>query len=333
MKIITVEEHFESELITQKINQVTGKGALPPLSSGMLEYMKTSLPTAEMMQSITGTRLDFMDQNGIAMQVLSYGNSSPQNLAPEIAIDLCKEANDKLAKEIQKQPDRFAAFAVLPVGDPTAAAQELKRAVEQLNFKGALLKGNYQGQFFDDPFFFPIFKMASDLDVPIYMHPSFIPSEINDHYFKSPNWSDTVNGILSSAGYGWHMDVGIQVIRMIVSGIFDKLPNLKLISGHWGEMVPMFLERLDDELDDYSGLKESFSTYYRNNVYLTPSGMLFEPQLKFILDEMGPEHLLYSIDYPYKHPANSQTFLTEGNLPAQTKELIAHGNAERLLHL
>lgn len=130
------------------------------------------------------------------------------------------------------------------------------------------------------------------------------------------------------------MDVGIQVMRMIWSGIFDKLPNLKLISGHWGEMIPMFLERLDDELTNYSGLKKPFSEYYRNNVWLTPSGMLSEPQLKFILDEMGPEHIMYSLDYPYKQPKNGKTFLTEiSALTDKQRELFAHGNAEKLLKL
>ncbi|MFC6171817.1 amidohydrolase family protein [Loigolactobacillus jiayinensis] len=333
MKIITVEEHYESAKITQAINQSVGKAAAPNLSPDMLHYMRTSLPTPEIMQDFTDQRLTFMAHYGIDQQVLSYGNSSPQNLAPALAIPLCRQANDELAQVVAANPTRFGALAALPVGDPAAAAAELKRAITELHFNGVLLKGNYQGKFFDNAFFFPIFKMASDLDVPIYFHPSFIPNDITQHYFASAGWSDVVTGIFSSAGYGWHMDVGIQVMRMIISGIFDKLPNLKLISGYWGELVPQFLERLDDELDAYAGLKHSFSDYYRQNVYVTPSGILSQPQLNFILAEMGPEHLIYSIDYPYKQPANTRTFLDNTALTSAQLEAFSHGNAERVFHL
>lgn len=333
MKIITVEEHFESAKITQEINQAVGKAAMPNVSKEMLHYMQTTLPTPEIMQDVTKERIAFMDKYEIDQQILSYGNSSPQNFDPKVAVKLCQDANNELAKAIKTNPTRFAGLAVLPVGDPTAAATELKRAVTELHLNGVLLKGNYQNKYFDDSFFFPIFEMASKLDVPVYFHPSFIDPSVTQHYFASDNWSDVVTGILSSAGYGWHMDVGIQVIRMMASGIFDKLPNLKLVSGHWGELVPMFLERLDDELDAYDGLKKSFSDYYRNNVYITPSGILSKPQLNFLLAEMGPEHLVYSIDYPYKQPENARTFLDHTDLTPDQLEAFAHGNAEQIFHL
>lgn len=333
MKIITIEEHVESAAITKAIADQTGASAVPTLSPDMQHYMATSLPSPAVMQDVDDQRLAFMDKYHIDMQVLSYGNASPQNLDPAIAVALCRQANDELAQIVANHPTRFGAMAVLPVGDPQAAAQELKRAVTELGFKGLLLKGNYQGKFFDDPFFFPIFEMASELDVPVYFHPSFIPNEISAHYFQSDQWSDVVSGIFASAGYGWHMDVGIQVMRMIISGIFDKLPHLKIVSGHWGELVPLFLERLDDELSPWAGLKQPFSSYYRQNVYVTPSGILSQPQLNFLLEEMGPEHLIYSIDYPYKTPTNSLSFLQDAKLTDAAREAFSHGNAERIYHL
>lgn len=333
MKVIAVEEHFESAKVTAAIQAATGASALPKLSAEMLHYMQTTLPTPAIMQDVTGARLAFMDESGIDMQVLSYGNSSPQNLPPKQAVPLCQLANDELARVIAQNPTRFAGLAALPVGDPQAAAAELKRAVNELHLNGVLLKGNYAGKFFDDPCFLPIFEQAAALDVPVYFHPSFIPPAITQHYFASDQWSDVTTGILSSAGYGWHMDVGIQVMRMIVSGIFDKLPNLKLVSGHWGELIPQFIERLDDELSGHADLKHLFSDYYRHNVYVTPSGILAEPQLKFVLDEMGPEHVLFAIDYPYKQAKNTQAFLASASLSDQARDLIAHGNAERIFHL
>jgi predicted TIM-barrel fold metal-dependent hydrolase len=333
MKIITVEEHFESKKINQAIRDQSGQAVVPEMSQEMQAYMSHELPNWRVLQDTTRYRLKFMDRYGIDLQLLSYGNSSPQNLAPANAIPLCQQANDELARVIATQPTRFAGLAVLPVGDPTAAATELKRAVTQLGFKGALLKGNFQGKFFDEEMFFPLFAMASQLDVPVYLHPSFIPPEIAQHYFAHSNWSETVTGILATAGFGWHMDSGIQVMRLILSGIFDKLPNLKIISGHWGEFIPYFLERLDDELTAFVKLEKPFSTYYRQNVYVSPSGILSEPQLRFLKDELGPEHLLYSLDYPYKQPAKSNSFLQTKILSANEKEMFAHQNAEKIFHL
>lgn len=333
MKLITVEEHFESAKVTDAIQTAAGNAALPPVSAALRQYMQDNLPTPTIMQDSQHERLAFMDRNGINMQVLSYGNQSPQNLAPEQSVPLSRLANDELAKVVAKKPDRFAGLAVLPVGDPQAAVVELNRAVKKLGLRGVLLKGNYQNRFFDDPFFFPIFEAIAALDVPVYFHPSFIPQTVTEHYFEGNQWSDVVTGILSSAGYGWHMDVGIQVLRLITSGIFDRLPGLKVISGHWGEFVPMFLERLDDELTAYASLKHPFSHYYRRNVYVTPSGILSDPQLQFMLAEMGADHLMYSLDYPYKQPIASDQFLDRADLTDEQRAQISFGTATTLFHL
>ncbi|WP_461212797.1 amidohydrolase family protein [Lacticaseibacillus sp. GG6-2] len=333
MKIITVEEHYESAAVTQAMAKLANTASRPKVSPEMLTYMQTKLPSPAIMQDVTQERLAFMDRYDVDMQLLSYGNASPQNLDPNVSVDLCRLANDELSRVVEADPKHFAALAVLPVGDPEAAAKELHRAVAKCHCHGVLLKGNYQGKFFDDPFFLPIFTAASELDVPVYFHPSFVPPVITQHYFESDQWFDVVSGIFGTAGYGWHMDVGIQVMRMILSGIFDKLPNLKLVSGHWGELVPMFLERLDDELDAYAGLDKPFSTYYRQNVYITPSGILSQPQLNFLLAEVGSDHLLYSLDYPYKQPANGRTFLDQTTLTPAQLDAFTHGNAERIFHL
>lgn len=332
LKIITVEEHIQFKNITEAIQKQTGN-ALPNLSSDMLNYMHTSLPSANQMEDTSQARIKFMNQYGIDMQVLSYGNSSPQNLQPALAVELCRQANDQMAAVVASNPTRFVGLATLPVGDPTAAVKELERAINKLGLKGVELKGNFDNRFFDDPMFFPIFEKAAELDAPIYFHPSFIPSSITDHYFNSPNWSDVATGILSSAGFGWHMDIGIQIMRMVVSGIFDKLPSLTLVSGHWGEFIPMFFERLDEELTPYSNLKHPFSYYYRHNIYLTPSGMFTKPQLDLVKTEMGADHIIYSVDYPYKQPTNTNSFLTQSGLSNDEIELISHQNAEQVFHL
>lgn len=332
MKVITIEEHFSSLRISEKMKQLQPKGATQ--NTGLQTLLKHYLPTNDDIEDVGIRRIGFMDKSGIDMQVIGYGGGSPQSLSGAVAIELCKEANDELAALISRNPTLFAGFATLPVTDPAEAAAELERTVKQLGFKGAMLAGTFQGKFFDQEVFFPIFEKAAELDVPVYMHPGIIENGIADHYFKDERWPALVNGIFPASGYGWHMDSGIHVLRMILSGIFDKLPDLKLISGHWGEFVPFFLTRLDKELSPVCHhLQHLISTYYKNNVYITPSGIFDEAQLNFCIAVMGIERIIYSGDYPYLIDHDTRGFLERASISEVDKEKIAHLNVEKLLKL
>ena len=222
----------------------------------------------------------------------------------------------------------------MPFAAPDAAADELRRVVKKYNFCGALVAGQFNGRFYNEAEFFPIFKAAAELDVPIYFHPAIVRQEIQSYYYLSDAYSQTVGAVLGSYGLGWHFDVGVHVLRMILSGILDKLPTLKIISGHWGETIPAFLDRLDQALPKkVTGLKKIVSDYYRESVYLTPSGILSENQLEYLVKVMGADHIIYALDYPYTKPEKPFEFLAESNLTAEQKEMIAHGNAEKILHL
>lgn len=335
MKIITIEEHFRSVKVSEKMEQLASRGSDANENKAGLEIAKNYLTSYEDIDDVGERRIKFMNESGIDMQVISYGNGNPQTLKDAVlAIELCQLANNDLADSIAKNPTRFAGFASLPVADPVAAATELDRAVNQLGFKGAMLAGTFYGQFFDDPVFFPIFAKAAELNVPIYMHPAIIDKKISDYYFKSDQWSEQVTGTFASAGYGWHMDIGIHVVRMILSGIFDKLPNLKLISGHWGEFVPYFLERMDEVMTpSATHLKRKVSEYYKKNVYITPSGIFSIPQLQFAIAEMGADHIIYSGDYPYLIKRDTADFLKNAPISEEDKAKIGHLNVEKLLNL
>ncbi|MBE8725039.1 amidohydrolase family protein [Flavobacterium hungaricum] len=335
MKIITIEEHFSSPKISEKMKQFQPKNADAEKDKDVKALIKHYLPTNEDIEDVGARRLKFMDESGIDMQVISYGSGSPQGIAdPKMAIELCAEANEELACLIKQNPTRFAGFTTLPVVYPVAAAAELERAVKDLGFKGALLAGTFQGKFFDDPMFFPIFEKAAHLNVPIYLHPGIIDKKVADYYFKNENWPNLVNGIFPTSGFGWHMDSGIHVLRMILSGIFDKLPNLKLISGHWGEFVPFFLERMDEELGAVaSHLKCKISQYYKENVYITPSGIFSETQLQFAIAQVGADHIIYSGDYPYLMKKETGDFLKNASISEEDKAKIGHLNVEKLLNL
>ena len=334
MKVITLEEHYADQRIMDGNNAY--RKEQPPMSPEQQEAMKFMMSRAFPGEELLDfdKRLAYMDENHIDMQVLSMTSPVSDLVPREDAIRICQEANNITKQHIDDHPDRFAGFATLPMADPEAAADELERCVKELGFCGALLAGRYKGRFYNEAEFFSIFEKAAELNVPLYFHPAGIPMEVQEAYYMSDAYSFIVSAELASAGYGWHVEVGIQVVRLILSGIFDKLPNLKFISGHWGETIPAFLERMDSILDrEITGLKKNVSEYYKEHVYLTPSGILSNDQLNYLVRLMGADHILYAVDYPYVKPEGVYAFLAESALSEDEKELIAHGNAERLLHL
>lgn len=335
-KIITIEEHFVLKKISQRVAEFNSKqnGGILSNDPVQKELMAFVLPAFDDIEDVGDRRIKFMDESGIDIQVLSYGAGSPQNITDHtLAIELCQEANNELANLIKIHPTRFAGFAILPVADPNAAADELNRAVKELGFKGAMLSGTFNGRFFDEPEFLPIFSKAQELNVPLYMHPAIISKSIIEHYYKSDNWSSVASAMFASAGYGWHLDSGIAIVRLIASSIFDKLPNLQLISGHWGELVPFYLNRLDDQLSKTLTLSRKISDYYKSNIYITPSGLFSEAQLQFAISEVGADRIIYSGDYPFLIDKNTKGFLETASISKEDKEKIAYRNAEKLLKL
>lgn len=182
------------------------------------------------------------------------------------AIELCRYANDKLYDYIQTCPDRFLEFAIIPINEPKAAADELERAITQLNFKDVLIPGRPVDVFLEQEKYDAIFAKAEALGVPIYLHPAPFNADIYQAYYKSDVYSDATAASFASYGYGWHIDVGIHAIHLVLGGVFDKHPNLQMIIGHWGEFAPFFLERMDEALlSDH--LNEPISYYFKNHFH------------------------------------------------------------------
>ena len=334
MKIITLEEHYTDQRIMDA-NLAFNKDQpqLPPEQEKAMKFlMSRSFPGPELLDF--DKRLQYMDKNRIDMQVLSFTSPVSDLVPAEEAVNICRQANDITKQHMDEHPDRFAGFATLPMAAPAAAAEELERCVKELGFCGVLLAGRCKGRFYNEKEFYPIFEKAAELDVPVSFHPAFIPMEVQNAYYKSDAYSFVVGAELASAGYGWHSEVGIQIMRLILSGIFDRLPDLKFISGHWGETIPSFLDRMDIILDqEITGLKKKVSEYYKEHIYITPSGIMSTDQLEYIVKLMGADHVLYAIDYPYMKPDNVYEFLTESHLTEEEQEMIAYKNAMRLLHL
>jgi uncharacterized protein len=277
-------------------------------------------------------RLPAMDQAGIDMQIVSYSNAT-QDAPPAQAASLAQAANDRLAEAVRKHPNRFGGFCTLPWQDTDAAVRELERCVQQLGIRATLLIGRPgKSVFLEDKQFEPILAKLAELDAPLYIHPGAPLLQVQQPYYGGLNKEVTAR--LSLFGWGWHHEAGIQVVRLILSGALDRHPNLKIISGHWGEMVPFFLQRLDDMIPQgASGLRRTITQTYRDQVWVTPSGMLNMPHFNFVHETLGYERIMFSVDYPYLTMTGARSWLE--SLPVAEKErvAIASGNAKKLFRL
>ena len=168
--------------------------------------------------------------------------------------------------------------------------------------------------------------------MPLYLHPGAPLPQVREPYYSGLD--KEVSARLSLFGWGWHNETGIHVIRVMLAGAFDRYPNLQVISGHWGEMVPFYLQRLDDAIPrEVTGLSRTITDTYRAHVHVTPSGMLTLPHFKFIQEVVGIDRILFAVDYPYLTNTGARRFLEALPVSDADRAKIAHGNAERLLRL
>src|SRR6266568_4493137 len=274
-------------------------------------------------------RIAEMDAAGIDIQVLSHGAPSVQRLEAELAVRLARGANDRLAETVRSHPDRFAAFAMLPTADPKAAADELERAVTRLGFKGAMVHGLTGSLFLDDQRFWPIFERAQALDVPLYMHPAIPHPAVIEAYYN--DYAENHPGILR-AGCGFTVETATQGIRLVLSGLFDTYPRLKIIIGHLGEGLPFYLWRISHGLRGSLGSK-SFRDVFCEHFYVTTSGFFSNPALLCCVMEMGIDRILFSVDYPFVDNPPGTKWTETLPLCAEDKEKLLNGNAKRLLKL
>ena len=329
MKLITLEEHIPLKTLNQALAKYPSEDAMR--TSGATTPDLPYCPDPMLFGNV-GARLADMDKYHITKQILSAPVSV--GLLPKEEASVVSDANDEMAEIVKQHPDRFGAFAVLPWSSPDAAAKELERAMTRLGFQGAILAGRPTGKekFLDDELFTPVLEAAEALNAPIYVHPAPPMTSVQKCYYDG--LGDQLSARLSLYGWGWHNEAGIQVLRMILSGAFEKFPKLQLIAGHWGEMVPFFLSRLDQALPQkVTKLKRSITDTFRENIYVTPSGIFDYPQLKFCVEVLGAERILHSVDFPFISNAGAKPFIENAPITDEEKEMIAYQNAERLFHL
>jgi predicted TIM-barrel fold metal-dependent hydrolase len=278
-------------------------------------------------------RIADMDAAGIDVQVLSLASMGMDALDAATARSLAADVNDELAQAIRAFPGRFGGFATLALKDPVGAASELERCIHKLGFVGALLDGTTDGLFLDDPRFLPVWEAAAHLGVPIYLHPAPPPEPVREAYYSG--LPADLGFFLSIAGWGWHAETGLHTLRLIVSGLFDRFPNLQLIIGHMGEGLPYALARSSNVLSRAAHLRQPVADYFQTNIHVTTSGYFTLPPLQCAIDVIGINRLLFSVDYPFSPTAHGRSYLDALAKSFNPDDLakLAHGNADRLLKL
>jgi len=273
-------------------------------------------------------RLEVMDANGVDFAVLSISGPGVQ-VEPDTAtaVRLARSANDRLGKEMQKRPTRYGGFAHLALQDPKEAADELERCMRDLNFSGALINGETNGVYLDDPRYDVFWERVSALKAAIYLHPGN-PQAMAPAYADHPElWGPT---------WSWAAETCTHALRLIFRGTFDRYPDARLILGHMGETLPIQRWRLDSRYaisNHRYPIAKKPSDYLRLNIFITTSGVCSDAALRCALDELGPRNVMFSIDYPFEDTKIACDWIDGAKLSETERAAVAHGNAAALLRL
>jgi predicted TIM-barrel fold metal-dependent hydrolase len=314
--VIAIEEHYEDPAMAARADARRRAAGAPGVASKLADLGQL--------------RLGEMDSAGIDLQVISHAPSQIQQMEPNESVPEATAMNDRLHDAVDRNPERFAAFAALPTRDPRAAADELERTVTRLGFKGAMIHGRTQEVFHDAQTFWPIYERAQHLDVPIYIHPGpphpgMVAAYYADYLPDFPG--------LSSAAWGYTIDTANQVVRMILSGLFDAYPNLKIVIGHMGESIPFLVDRIDEALKRPGNKPVSFKETFCKNFWITTSGHFSTPALLCAVMEMGIDRILFSVDWPFIDNEPGMRWMETVPLSAEDREKMFNGNARRLLKM
>lgn len=329
MRVVTLEEHFTIPDLVRRLDPaaVMRRGFPPPGTPWGPARM------ADKLADLGPARLADMDASGITVQVLSVSGPGADVISAEDGPAIARAFNDGLARSVAEHPHRYAGFAHLPMTAPEAAADELERCMTQLGFCGALINGVIEDRFLDDPRFAPLLARAEKLNAPLYLHPGIPPEAVRNAYYSG--LADPFNFMLSTAAWGWHAEVAVHVLRLVLSGTLDRYPRLQLIIGHMGEGLPAMLARCDQvtERSPNGLLQRSVSQTILDQVHVTTSGFFSLPPFEALLHTFGADRIMFSVDYPFSDNAPGRAFLDSLPIAPADRDKIAFGNADRLLKL
>jgi 5-carboxyvanillate decarboxylase len=284
-------------------------------------------------QDLDERRISDMDATGIDMQVISLSSPGVQIFEAAEATALARLSNDRLAEAVRRHPTRYAGLAAIAPQEPGQAAKELARGIGSLGLKGAIINSHTRGEYLDQTKFWEVFEAAESLDVPLYLHPNTPSRQMIAPFLESG---------LEGAIYGFAVETGLHLLRIITSGVFDRFPKLQIVVGHLGEALPFWQFRIDfmhrravasNRYASLRALRRKPSEYLRENVYVTSSGMAWEPAITFVHSVMGADRIMYAMDYPYQF-IPEEVAVTD-SLPISAADLrkFYQLNAERVFKL
>ena len=284
-----------------------------------------------------GRRIRLMDEHGIEMMLLSLNAPAVQAIPdPKKANEIARKANDYLAEQVAKRPDRFQALAALPMQDPDMATRELERCVKQMGFKGALVNGFSQvGDpntivYYDMKQFWPFWAAMEKLDVPFYLHPRN-PLPQHAKIYEGHAW-------LMGPSWAFGQETAVHALRLMGSGLFDAYPKLNVILGHMGEGLPFSMWRVDHcnawipNRHNYPA-KRKIGEYFQDNFYITTSGNFRTQALLNAMLEIGSDRIMFSTDWPFENIDHAAIWFDAATISEDDRVKIGRTNAQKLFKL
>lgn len=327
MKKIALEEHFKYEIFEQYDEEAMEGNKFPALT----DPARRKMLNQRFYKPVSTHRLPDMDAHNVAIHIISPDTRFVQStLDAKKAVEVARIVNDKAYEFVNQAPERFRAFAILPMQDPEAAVEELRFRIKEQGFVGAFVHGHTHFSYYDEEKYDPIWSALEELDVPLYIHPSNPEADQIRIY-------DGYDELLGNT-WNWGYVVATHVLRIVFGGVFERHPKAKLMIGHMGETLPYVLGRLDEgyqgrKIWEKGRISNPPSFYIKRNVYLTTSGGYRPESMHCAIESMGAEHVLFAIDYPHFPTDEAVKQIENCGLSQEEMELVYYKNAERLLKL
>lgn len=337
-KRIAVEEAYAPVEMFDEYRKILASGTVDTGFESLMGYfLRSEHPqprrVIERITDLGAGRIADMDATGIDHQILSLTSPGTQVLEPDTARWIASLSNDRIAEAVSTHPDRFSGLAAVGFEDADSAVEELDRAVGTLGLKGLIVNSHIKGTYLDAPQYRPILEKLADLDVPLYLHPQTLPGDVIQPYYEAG---------LDGAVWGFAAETGLHLMRLITSGTFDRIPKLRVVVGHLGEGLPYWMSRMDymhanqvasQRYEAIKPLQQRPSEYLKSHIWITTSGMPWQPAINFVREVVGKDRVMYAMDYPYQFVAEEVQAMDALGYPEAEMRDFYQGIAERVFSL
>lgn len=332
LRIVPTEEAFAiPELVDEMRKLIEASTSYDP-DLHLWARMVGGGPLTEGLLDLEGDRIAIMDKAGIERQLLLLTSTGVQMMAPDTAVAIAEIANDRLAELIAKHPKRFSGLATVAPQQPKAAVKELERAMTKLKLNGLVINSHTDGEYLSEEKYWPILEAAEALGAPLYIHPR-APNPLMAPAYRKDN--------LEYAIWGYAAETGLHGLRLITGGIFERFPKLKVVLGHMGEGIPYWFYRIDymhhmtGQWPETQRAKLSLtpSETFKRNFAITTSGVNWTPPLKFNIEVLGADNVMFAVDYPYQETMEAVNWIKTADIPEDVRRKVAGENAIRIFNL